>query len=558
LARIILLPKAGGGEGFAASITQNASESETFAQRSASTLGTAIAGRGGAVARIRNPLGSWLLGSGHEMGRRLRLRVQLLLAVLVTTANIVGSVLTATLLLFVIPGPSVLAPELNTINYVWIPVYSAVALVVGSVWGSTWVLSSLRWSRKDHPPTRADRISTLRIPWKLTLISGVLWVGGTSFAMLMYGLVYPDLIWKVGLTSAFSGVIVCATTYLLTEFALRPAAARVLTASPPRKATGVGITARSILVGGWGVAPVAGLMIIAIFKLAGAEMTADELAKAILFLGGIGMIVGLILTWINTRAMVAPIRTVTQAMRAVQRGDLDHEVIVFDGTELGLLQAGFNRMVHDVRERQRIHDLFGRHVGEDVAKAAMNRQIELGGEVRDVAVLFVDLVGSTTMAAERPPTEVVDVLNRFFDVVVAEVHAHGGFVNKFEGDAALAIFGAPEDVPDAPGRALAAARVMAARLHTEVPDALAGIGVSAGPAVAGNVGAAERFEYTVIGDPVNEAARLTEEAKKVDGRVVAAMRAVDAASPEEAAHWQPLHEVHLRGRLEPTLLAVPL
>jgi adenylate cyclase len=86
---------------------------------------------------------------------------------------------------------------------------------------------------------------------------------------------------------------------------------------------------------------------------------------------------------------------------------------------------------------------------------------------------------------------------------------------------------------------------------------LAGIGVSAGPAVAGNVGAADRFEYTVIGDPVNEAARLTEEAKKTDGHVVAAMRAVEAASPAEAAQWKSLHEVHLRGRLEPTLLAVP-
>jgi adenylate cyclase len=509
------------------------------------------------VARIRNPLGSWLLGSGNEMGRRLRLRVQLLLAILVTAANIVGSVLTATLLLFVIPGPPVLVPEHNTINYIWIPVYSAAALVVGTIWGTTWVMRSLSWSREHRPVTRADRISTLRIPWKMTLVSGSLWVGGTIFSTLMYGLVNPDLIWKVGITSAFSGIIVCATTYLLTEFALRPAAARVLTSSPPRKATGVGITARSILVGGWGVAPVAGLMIIAIFKLGGADMTADELARAILFLGGLGMIVGLILTWINTRAMVAPIRTVTNAMRAVQRGDLEHEVIVFDGTELGLLQTGFNRMVHDVRERQRIRDLFGRHVGEDVAQAALNRQIELGGEVRDVAVLFVDLVGSTTMAAERPPTEVVGLLNRFFDVVVAEVHAHGGFVNKFEGDAALAIFGAPEDVPDAAGRALAAARVMAARLHAEVPDALAGIGVSAGPAVAGNVGAADRFEYTVIGDPVNEAARLTEEAKMIDGHVVAAKRAVDAASPDEAMQWRDLHEVHLRGRLEPTLLAVP-
>jgi adenylate cyclase len=479
------------------------------------------------------------------------------MTILVTSANIVGSVLTGTLLLFVIPGPPVLAPELNTINFLWIPIYSGVALVLGSIWGTTWVMRSLRWSREHRPPTRADRISTLRIPWKMTLISGVMWAGGTAFATLLYGRVEPDLVWKVGLTSAFSGVVVCATTYLLTEFALRPAAARVLTSSPPRKATGVGITARSILVGGWGVAPIAGLMIIAVFDLAGAEMTATQLSKAILFLGGIGMIVGLILTWINTRAMVAPIRTVTNAMRAVQRGDLEHEVIVFDGTELGLLQAGFNRMVHDVRERQRIRDLFGRHVGEDVAKAALNHHIELGGEVRDVAVLFIDLVGSTTMAAERPPTEVVDLLNRFFDVVVAEVHAHGGFVNKFEGDAALAIFGAPEDLPDAAGRALAAARVMAVRLTDEVPEVLAGIGVSAGPAVAGHVGAADRFEYTVIGDPVNEAARLTEEAKKTDRHVVAAMRAVEAASPSEAAQWKSLHEVHLRGRLEPTLLAVP-
>lgn len=509
------------------------------------------------MARMRNPLGSWLLGSGHETGRRLRWRVQVMLTVLLTAANIVGTALSTTLLLFVIPGPSVLAPDLQTITFIWLPVYSAIALVIGSVWGTTWIMRSLRWSRENRPATRAERISTLRVPWKLTLVSGTLWAGGTILSSLLYGLAKPDLMWKVGFTLGMSGVVVGATSYLLTEFALRPAAARALASSPPRKATGVGITARTILVGGWGVVPIAGLMIIAIFNLGGAAMTASELARAILFLGGLSMIVGLILTWINTRALVAPIRTVTNAMRAVQRGDLEHEVIVFDGTELGLLQAGFNRMVHDVRERQRIRDLFGRHVGEDVAKAALENKIELGGEVRDVAVLFIDLVGSTNMAAERPPTEVVDLLNRFFDVVVAEVHAHGGFVNKFEGDAALAIFGAPEDLPDAAGRALAAARVMAVRLSSEVPEVLAGIGVSAGPVVAGHVGAADRFEYTVIGDPVNEAARLTEEAKKVRGRVVAAMRAVDAASPEEAAQWKPLHEVHLRGRLEPTLLAVP-
>jgi adenylate cyclase len=244
-------------------------------------------------------------------------------------------------------------------------------------------------------------------------------------------------------------------------------------------------------------------------------------------------------------------------MAKVRGGDMDTEVLVFDGTELGLLQSGFNRMVHDVRERERIRDLFGRHVGEDVAEAAMSRQMELGGEVRHVAVLFIDVVGSTTIATEQPPQEVVKLLNRFFAVVVAEVHEHGGFVNKFEGDALLAIFGAPEDLDDAAGHALAAARAMTARLRQEVPECDAGVGVSAGEAVAGNVGAESRFEYTVIGDPVNEAARLSEHAKTVDGRVVASARAVEAAGAEEAGRWREVDEIQLRGRREPTKIAVP-
>jgi adenylate cyclase len=506
----------------------------------------------------RNPLGSWLLGSGTEGGRRLRWRVTLLLTTTLVIANGIGSALVSALLFFVIPGDDVLTKDLAWVNCVWGPTYSLSALVVGAVWGTWMTRRTLRWSREDRPATRRDRIATLRIPWMLTGLSGLLWAIGTVVMTYLYTRENSELLWKTGFTIAFAGIVVCANTYLMTEFALRPVAARALADSPPRRPTGVGITMRALLIGAWGALPVTGLMIIGIFQLARHRISADDLALSMVALSGIALLVGLILTWFNTRAMVAPIHSVTDAMRRVQHGHLDTEVVVFDGTELGLLQTGFNRMVHDVRERQHIRDLFGRHVGEDVAKAALERgNHSMGGEVRNVAVLFIDLVGSTALASERPPTEVVELLNRFFAVVVAEVHAHEGFVNKFEGDAALAIFGAPEDHPDAAGRALAAARRMAERLNTEVPDALAGIGVSAGPAVAGNVGAEDRFEYTVIGDPVNEAARLTEEAKQVDGRVVASMRAVEAASPEEAAHWVPLHEVHLRGRAQPTMLAVP-
>jgi adenylate cyclase len=96
-----------------------------------------------------------------------------------------------------------------------------------------------------------------------------------------------------------------------------------------------------------------------------------------------------------------------------------------------------------------------------------------------------------------------------------------------------------------------------ARLQVDVPEIQAGVGVSAGPAVAGNVGAEDRFEYTVIGDPVNEGARLSEAAKTIDGHIVASMGAVEAASPGEAAHWKRLEEVTLRGRAKPTTIAVP-
>ncbi|HEU4363578.1 MAG TPA: adenylate/guanylate cyclase domain-containing protein, partial [Mycobacterium sp.] len=227
-------------------------------------------------------------------------------------------------------------------------------------------------------------------------------------------------------------------------------------------------------------------------------------------------------------------------------------------SEIGLLQAGFNDMVRDLAERQRLRDLFGRYVGEDVARRALERGTELGGQERDVAVLFVDLVGSTQLASTRPPSEVVILLNEFFRVVVEAVGRHGGFVNKFQGDAALAIFGAPIEHPDASSAALAAARELHDELLPVLGSAEFGIGVSAGRAIAGHIGARARFEYTVIGDPVNEAARLTELAKLEEGHVLASAIAVSGALDSEALCWEVGEIVELRGRTARTQLARPL
>jgi len=304
--------------------------------------------------------------------------------------------------------------------------------------------------------------------------------------------------------------------------------------------------------------PVVGLLLAGVSALVFADSSAAQLAVIVLSVGGTALAIGFFVTVGAARAVADPVSAVHRAMGQVERGDLDTTVPVYDGTELGQLQSGFNTMVAGLRERERIRDLFGRHVGRDVAEAAAAAaEVRLGGEVRQVAVLFVDLVDSTALAAQRPPDEVVGLLNRFFGVVVDVVEQHHGWINKFEGDAALAVFGAPVAITDPAGSALAAARCLGERLAAELPDIDVGIGVSAGDAVAGNVGDPQRFEYTVIGDPVNEAARITELAKEAPGRVLASSTAVDLAAGSEAGRWEGGESTVLRGRPDPTRLASP-
>ena len=176
----------------------------------------------------------------------------------------------------------------------------------------------------------------------------------------------------------------------------------------------------------------------------------------------------------------------------------------------------------------------------------------------EVSALFVDVVGSTELARARSPERVVALLNQFFEAVVGSVHDYEGLVNKFEGDAALCVFGAPVAQEDHAQRALACARELRARIDALEGGLDAAIGVACGTVVAGNVGAEARFEYTVIGDPVNEAARLTELAKQHDERLLVSGDTVDSAGAEEAARWCADGELVLRGRDCPTRIAVPV
>ncbi|OSC42111.1 hypothetical protein B8W66_06220 [Mycobacterium decipiens] len=476
----------------------------------------------------------------------------------VTVSNLIGVGVVLLLVTVAIPEPDVFDPSVAWISEEVAPVYIAAAIVVGWTWMTKRILDELRWQTDDQPLTVRDQRNAFRAPWRLTLVPGAMWAIGTVLFAVLYGSVSYRYVPKFVFGISFSGILLSASCYFFAELMLRPAAAVALGAGRPGRRLIPGVMGRATVswLLGSGVPLIAIIMAVA-YALSRRDMTITELGLAVILLTlaafGFGFASNLLAGWLTATS----VRLVHAGLRQVEAGDLECQLAVFDGTELGELQRGFNAMVEGLRQRERIRDLFGRHVGREVAAAAEEQQIELGGEERHVAVLFVDIIGSTGLVTTRPPAEVVGLLNRFFAAIVAEVDRRNGLINKFQGDGTLVVFGAPvwSDSPETD--ALATARAVAERLAEEVPECLAAIGVSAGTVLAGNVGAAERFEYTVVGEPVNTAARLCELAKSYPCRIVASADAVRASDADEQLWWELGKQTPLRGLERPTRLASP-
>lgn len=216
------------------------------------------------------------------------------------------------------------------------------------------------------------------------------------------------------------------------------------------------------------------------------------------------------------------------AVRKVGEGNFTPGVSTCRPDELSLVAAGINDMASGLLLRERIRDAFGRFVSPEVATefiekyAREGRQAELGGKKCDVVILFSDLRDFTPLSESLPPERLIDVLNGYFTEMVAAIRAHGGMVDKFIGDAVLAVFGLTD------GTSRSDAAISAARAALEMHKRLAmynerlradgielksGIGIHAGEVVAGYLGSAERLEFTVIGHNVNVAARIESQAK---------------------------------------------
>ena len=417
----------------------------------------------------------------------------------------------------------------------------------------------LEWQRHPdgHDPNMVRHL-VMRLPVAQTIIVVAVWGIGIAIVTVAAWRVDIQLASVVLATALLTAFVTAVLTYLQAERLVRPIAASVLarrfedsTLQPPIKWQ---------LYLTWfttSAVPMVGVLLLTIAQrydyFTG---TVGELTSAIVALTTAGMVTGFVGTALVIMSVVDPIKELQAAINRVRRGEQNTLVDIYDGSEIGVLQAGFNEMMRGLRDRQRVRDIFGHYVGAEVAQKALEEVPELGGEERKVAVLFIDVVGSTSYAVDHTPEEVVAALNDFFDVVVDVVHRNKGVINKFQGDAALAVFGAPVSLHDAASHALQAARELQRDLAGL--ELKAGIGVAAGHVVAGHVGGADRFEYTVIGDAVNGAARLTDLAKDTPGMVLTNAATLRTANEVEQQRWTLMKSVELRGRGKMTQLARPV
>lgn len=442
----------------------------------------------------------------------------------------------------------------NTGLIVTLAIAAIVVVAAGSVLN---VLPSLRWYVAGAAPTDAQRQSALRVARRTSILLSGTWVISGATVVLANLSAAGTVLVLVGPAVFFGATAAVCTALLLTIRTLQPLSAAAGPYEVDRD-TAPGVLARLLMM--WLLCcalPSIGVALLILIRSRGWVIdTSSSVEVPVLVLCGVAVVWGLRGMVLVSQSISDPIREVVDALNDVEHGNMTRRVAVYERSEIGLLQSGFNRMVVGLRERDRLRDLFGRHVGDDVVRLLVERDESLYRDVREVSILFVDLTGSTEFAATRPPQEVADLLNEFFGAVVAVVDRRSGFINKFQGDAALVVFGAPTAGTNPAGDALTTARELADRLRG-LSELDFGIGVTAGQVFAGFVGAEHRFEYTVIGDPVNEAARLADRAKVEPERVLCSGNVIEDADPDERRHWRPAGDEVLRGRGTPTTLFAP-
>ena len=382
----------------------------------------------------------------------------------------------------------------------------------------------------DQAQLARARVRTINLPWHISAVMAVGWVLCIPALLIGLKLSPGDVDSRVLFHLPTSVIIAALITIthaffiveLLTERLLFPVLFRDSSPSRVPGAVSLPLNRRTMLTAfAICVCPILSLVLLAF-------VDADTMKETNLFMvyvGGVGIVLGLLCSWMFTRHVSVPVRKLTSAAHEVGVGNLDVEIQLQRADEFGPLIDEFNRMVAEMRAKQELRRRFGLHVGRRTAELILTADPGLSGTETDITVMFCDIRNFTARCAETPADQIVPLLNRFLTMMVDVVeNQHHGNVNKFLGDGFMALFGIGQtadgsetaelrnhahDAVSAGLQMIEKLAAMNAELDgTDTPRLGIGIGIHSGTAIVGSMGSEDRLEYTAIGDTVNLAARV--------------------------------------------------
>lgn len=351
--------------------------------------------------------------------------------------------------------------------------------------------------------------------------------GATRSRMIQYGI--------VGVTQFSAIQLVGVHTYV--EAFLRPvrlAAAGdsgIGDALPRSRPSFAAWSTTTVLATAW-VFGVAGALLAAVIDVSSKDPVVNVgIATALTLLFGVPITVGTAFG-----PSLQPIRDLAAGTQRVGNGDYSRRLPVVQDDDLGALAGSFNRMQAGLVDRERLRAAFGSYVDPGLATQLLARgDHNFQGERREVTVMFVDIRDFTSFAETNSAEDTILRLNALFEIVVPAVHDAGGHVNKYLGDGALAVFGAPNDIAHHADAAVGAALQIQQRVRDHFDGTLRiGVGINSGQVVVGTIGGRGKLEFTVIGDTVNVAARVEQLTKTTGDTILLTEPTLEALSHRPA------------------------
>ncbi len=242
-----------------------------------------------------------------------------------------------------------------------------------------------------------------------------------------------------------------------------------------------------------------------------------RLSNLMFALFGLGLLAAIVGVFYIARNLSRPLESLTETVKQIEQGDYHiHPLLSERKDELGTLTSAVNHMSKGLKERDEVRNLLGKVVSPEIAAELLSKDIDFAGEKKQATILFCDIREFTNLCEQLDPRDVLLLLNRYLSRMTDSIESHKGVIDKYIGDAIMALFNVPIDVANAPEQAVKAAQRMMTSLEAlnvelskeNIPNINIGIGINTGQVVAGNMGSSHRLNYSVIGDGVNLASRL--------------------------------------------------